>query len=169
MNTTIRMRSIPFDPPEGKRFEEVVTVRRIVAVAGLLMVMSLLALGASTAQGGILSGWSTSFESAVRQSKSNDKPLMLLIAREGCPACVQMEATLSKSINARALSDAVRVRVESTVEQDLSSRFAAGGTPTIVIFASGNYDTPVYTYTGVMDGSAIRQLGASLRSMARNR
>lgn len=169
MNTTIRMRSIPFDPPEGKRFEEVVTVRRIVAIAGLLMVLSLLALGASTAQGAGLSGWNSSFVSAVNQSRNSEKPLMLLIAREGCPACIQMEANLSKSVNARALSDAVKVRVESTSEQDLSAKFAAGGTPTVVIFASGNYQTPIYTYTGVMDGQTIRQLGASLRSMARSR
>lgn len=169
MNTTIRMRSIPFEVPQEHSFEEVVTVRKIVAVAGMLMMLSLVALGASTAQGAGLRGWNSSLEAGISQSKSQGKPLMVVIAREGCSACAQMESELAKSTSARALNDVVKVRIEASQDPETTSRFAAGGTPTTVIFSTGNYTSPVYSYTGAMDGSTIRQLGTSLSGMGRTR
>lgn len=161
------MRSISFEPQVGPRFEDIVTVKRIVAVASMLMIMSLVALGASTAQGASIRGWGSSYEAAVSQSNSLKKPLVVLIAKEGCPACAQMEAELSRSSSSRALMNAIKVRVESSENPELTARYAAGGTPTTVVFAPGNYNSPVYTYTGAMDSDTIRQVGNGLNSLGR--
>lgn len=167
MNTTVRMKAIPIETgasssDQGWKFDEVVTVRRIVSTAALLLVFTLTALGVSTAQGASLSGWHSSFESARNEAQRSGKPLFLLIAKAGCPACAQMEGELAR--NGRALRGAVKARVESDYNPQLTARFASGGTPTTVIFKGGNYHNPVYTYTGVMDSSTIRQVGSAMTS-----
>lgn len=168
MNTTMRMKAIPYErapqAKEGVLFEEIVTVRRIIITSAMLIIFALMALGISTAQG--MSGtWHSSFESAARTAQRQAKPLFVLIAKAGCPACAEMERNLSHPSSGRALNSAIKARVESSANPNLTSRFASGGTPTTVIFAPGNYQNPVYTYTGVMDPGTISQVGRSLRSM----
>jgi len=169
MNTTMRMKAIPFEhhqaPREGVLFEQVVTVRRILATSAMLLIFTLMALGVSTARGSVSGSWGSSFESGARQAQRQGKPLFLMIAKTGCSACAEMEQNLSNSTARRALSGAVKVRVESAYNPNLTARYAAGGTPTTVIFAPGNYDSPIYQYTGVMDTNTIRQVGRSLDSM----
>jgi len=164
------MKAIPYEPQsqtaagDGVVFEQVVTVKRIIVTSVMLMMVALMALGYSTAHGAV-SGWGSSFESAVRQSERTGKPIFLLIAKNGCPACADMERNLSMNSSRRALRGAIKVRVESAYNPNLTARYAGGGTPTTVIFAAGNYNSPVYQYTGVMDPGTISQVGRSLDSM----
>lgn len=167
MNTTMRMKAIPYEPAaqdrDGVRFEEIVTVRRIVVTSAMLLVFTLMALGVSTVQG-MPGSWHSSFESAARQAERQGKPLFVLIAKSGCPACAEMEQYLAHPSARRALGSAVKARVESAANPNLTARFAAGGTPTTVIFAPGNYSSPIYSYTGVMDPGTISQVGRSMSS-----
>ena len=166
---TMRMKSIAYEQappaPGGIHFEQVVTVRRILVTATALIIFAMMALGASTAHGSVSGSWYSSFESGAQHSKRTGKPLLVMIARTGCHACAEMEQNLAASSSRRALSGAIKVRVESSNNPELTSRFAAGGTPTTVIFAPGNYQSPIYQYTGVMDTNTIRQVGRSLDSM----
>lgn len=111
------------------------------------------------------SGWINSFEYGVQQSKKTKRPLYVVIAREGCSACSQQERIFASRSVSRALSPAIKVRAESAYNPQLTARFAAGGTPTTVIFAPGNYTTPVYQYTGILDREQLLQIGRSLGSM----
>lgn len=166
MNTTIRMRSIPFEAPQEYRFEEVVTVKRIVAIATFFMAASLFALGVSTAQGAPIPGWGSNLQSGISQSQASGKPLIVMIAREGCHACEAMEVNLLQPAADRALSGAVRVRVEADRNPALTTKFAAGGTPTTLVFnPESGFATPVYTYTGTMDLGTMRQLGQSINAL----
>jgi len=168
------MRAIPYEgpttaaaaaPAEGIMFEQVVTVKRILITSAMLLIFTLLALGVSTVEAAVPGSWTSSFESGVKQSQRTGKPLMVMIARTGCHACAEMEQNLTHSGSRRALSGAIKVRAESSEYPSLTSQFAGGGTPTTLIFAPGNYSSPVYTYTGVMDVNTIRQLGRSIDSM----
>ncbi len=169
MNTTMRMKAIPYEQAapsqEGLMFEQIVTVKRIVITSAMLLVFALMALGFSTAQAGVSSSWHSDFESARDQSQRLNKPLFVMIAREGCHACAEMEQHLANSSSRRALSGAVKVRLESSANPQMTARYAAGGTPTTLVFAPGNYQAPVYSFTGVMDTGTIVQVGRSLNSM----
>ncbi len=171
MNTTMRMKAIPYEPQahavahDGIVFEQVVTIKRIMVTSVMLLMFTLMALGLSTAHGSVAGSWGSSFESAVRQSERSGKPIFLLIAKNGCPACAEMESNLASNSSRRALRGAIKVRVESAYNPNLTARFASAGTPTTVIFAPGNYSSPVYQYTGVMDPGTISQVGRSLESM----
>lgn len=169
MNTTMRMKAIPYEPApapqEGVMFEQLVTVKRIVMTSAMLMVFTLMALGYSTAHGGVSTTWHSDFASARRQSQKLDKPMFVMLARTGCHACSEMEQNLSNSASRRALSGAVKVRLETSDNPAMAARYAAGGTPTTVIFAPGNYTSPVYTYTGAMDIGTIIGVGRSMNSM----
>lgn len=110
-------------------------------------------------------GWYSDFDAAANQSKKSNRPLYVVIAREGCSACAEQERTFRNPSVKRALSPAVKVRVESAYRPDLVSKYAAGGTPTTLVFASGNYSNPVYQYTGVMDSDYLVQVGRSLKKM----
>jgi len=174
------MKSIPYDASflgqpvskpgkesiEGLKFDEVVTVRRIITVSAFLMAFALAALGLSTAQGASLSGWYNSLDTAARQSARTGRPLMAVIARTGCPACASMEQNLAHPQVAKALRGAVKVRLESSQYPAMTSKYASGGTPTTLIFSAGNTSQPVYSYTGVMSDATLKQLGQSLSSMA---
>ncbi|MGI8908200.1 MAG: thioredoxin family protein [Candidatus Sumerlaeaceae bacterium] len=167
MNTTIRMRSIPFEAPQETRFEDVVTVKRIVTVATVLMAFSLFALGVSTAQGAPIPGWGSNLQSGISQAQASGKPLIVVIARDGCNACEAMEANLLQPAAGKALSGAVRVRVDADSNPALTTKFAAGGTPTTIVFSpESGFSSPVYTYTGTMDMGTIRQLGQSINALA---
>lgn len=131
----------------------------------MLLVFALMALGYSTAQAGVSSSWGSSLESAQRQSDRLNKPLFVMIARYGCHACSEMDKNLSNSVSRQALSGAIKVRLESSENPRMTARYATGGTPTTLVFAPGNYQTPVYSFTGVMDQSTIIQVGRSLNSM----
>lgn len=164
MNTTLTMRSIPYEEPtEGSSFSSVVTIKRIIATSATLLMLALMALGVSTAQAS--STWYTTFEAARSESQREGKPLFVLIARTGCQACTEMEANLSNPTARRALQNAVKVRLESAHNPQMTARYAAGGTPTTLVFAAGNYGQPVYAYTGVMDRGTIIQVGRSINSM----
>lgn len=169
MNTTMRMKAIPYrNQPtvkEGVLFEEVVTVKRILMTSATILMFALMALGVSTARGSAPTGWYSSFESASRQSQRTGKPLFVLLARTGCHACEEMEANLRSSAARHALNNAVKVRCETSENPALTARYAAGGTPTTVIFAAGNYQNPIYTYTGTMDINTIQQVGRSMESL----
>jgi thiol:disulfide interchange protein len=166
MNTTMKMKAIPYEPSrqEGLLFEQVVTVRRIVLTTVALLIFSLMALGLSTASGAGTGSWYSSFESARAQAQRQNKPLVVMIARTGCSSCAEMEQNLATPTARRAWSNAVKVRVESSHNPALTARYAAGGTPTTIIFAPGNYSAPVYSYTGVMDRGTIVQVGRSISS-----
>lgn len=167
MNTTIRMRSIPFEAPQGYRFEQIVTVKRIVTVAALLMALSLAALGVSTAQGAPIPGWGNNLQSGISQSEATGRPLLVMIAREGCHACAAMEENLLQPGANKALSGAIRVRVEADRNPALTSKYAAGGTPTTLVFTpEAGFSSPVYSYTGTMDVGTIRHLGQSINALA---
>ena len=164
----MKMKAIPFEPAkaqQGVRFEQVVTVKRIVMTTVALLVFSLMALGLSTAHGAGTSSWYSNLDSARQQAQRQNKPLLVMIARTGCHACEEMEEHLSHPSARRAWANAVKVRLESSQYPDMTARFAAGGTPTTVIYAPGNFTTPVYTYTGVMDRGTIMQVGRSLDSL----
>ncbi len=112
-----------------------------------------------------LSGWSSSFSGGVSRAQAANQPLLVVIAKDGCPACESLESNLGRTNS--SLNSAVRVRVESERDPALAARFAAGGTPTILVFTKSNgYSAPVYSYTGVMSTGEIRQLGRSLDSLA---
>ena len=167
MNTTARMKSIPYEPAprrEGIMFEQIVTVKRIVCTTVALLMFSLMALGLSTAHGSGTSSWNHNFEPARDQAQRLNKPLLVMIARTGCHACEEMEQNLANSTARRALSGAVKVRLESAEYPQMTRRYAAGGTPTTLVFAPGRYNAPVYSYTGVMDRGTIVQLGRSIDS-----
>jgi len=170
MNTTVSMKSLNFQPDtkdKGILFEEVVTVKRIIAVSVGLMVFILTALGVSTAQSAPR-GFGSSFDSAVSRSQSSGRPVFAVIARTGCPACAELERELNRVSSQRALASSVKVRLEADQYPDMVARYAAGGTPTILVFAPGNYKNPVYSYTGVMSGSTISQVGNSLNALGSN-
>lgn len=137
---------------------------RGIARFAALMIVFLFTVTAGVSTSFASTSWYSNFDSAVRSAKSSNKAVFLVIAREGCPACSQMERNLSQAGSRRALQGAVKVRVESSHNPGLSSRFAAAGTPTTVIFSPGNYQSPAYQYTGVMDTSTIRQIGRSIDS-----
>lgn len=162
--TTLRFKSLQ-EPEAGYKFDEIVTPKRILATAAMLMMIALTALGVSSASASISGNWYSSFESAARQAQRSGKPMFVVIARTGCGACEQMEHNLSSTASRRALSSAIKVRVESANNPSLTARYAAGGTPTTLVFAPGNYRAPVYQYTGVMDSSTIRQVGRSIDSL----
>lgn len=112
-----------------------------------------------------LSGWSSSYSGGVSRARSASKPLLVVIAKHGCPACEELESNLARTNS--ALKSAVRVRVEADANPSLTARYAAAGTPTILVFTESNgYSSPVYTYTGVMGSGEIRQLGRSLDRLA---
>ncbi len=169
MNTTMRMKAIPYEPVttahDGHMFEQIVTVKRIIMTSAMLLMFALMALGFSTAQGAVSNSWYSSFESAQVQSKRQNKPMFVMIVRQGCQACAQMNQNLANSTSRRALGNAIKVRLESSANPQMTARFAGGGTPTTLVFAPGNYQAPVYSYTGVMDTGTIVQVGRSLNSM----
>jgi len=167
MNTTTKMKSIPYEAApreEGVRFEQVVTVKRIIFTTALLLVCALVALGAATAHAAPAS-WHSDFEQARHQAQRLHKPLLVMIARTGCHACAEMEQNLANQAARRALSNAVKVRLESSEYPTMTARYAAGGTPTTLVYSPGNYQSPVYTYTGVMSRDTILQLGQSINSL----
>lgn len=168
MNTTVRMKSISYETQprrEGVLFEQIVTVKRIMLTTAMLLVFSLMALGLSTAHGSGTSSWNSNLETARHQAQRLNKPLLVMIARTGCHACEEMEQNLANSTARRALNGAVKVRLESSEYPDMTRRFAAGGTPTTLVYAPGNYNAPVYSYTGAMDRNTIVQLGRSIDSL----
>lgn len=134
---------------------------RTLTLASLMTVLMALA----PAEGRALSGWSSSYASGVSRARTSSKPLLVVIAREGCPACKALERNLAR--NAAALKNAVRVRVEADRNPSLTSRYASAGTPTILVFTRENgYSSPIYSYTGVMGSSDLRRLGRSLDALA---
>lgn len=130
-----------------------------------MVVLSAALVFAAPTQAYALSGWSSSYSSGVSRAKSSSKPLLVVVAQDGCPACAALESNLVRSSG--ALKSAVRVRVAADRNPALASRFAGAGTPTILVFSSQNgYSAPVYSYTGVMSSGELRQLGRSLDRLA---
>lgn len=167
MNTTMKMRAIPYDAPDNTKgfvFEKVVSVKRIIITTAALLVFTLMALGVTTANAAI-SGWHSDLSYAQSQARSLKKPLVVMIARYDCQACTQMERNLSSPSARRAWNNAVKVRLEASQHPQMTARYAAGGTPTTLVFASGNFSSPVYSYTGIMDRNTIAGVGRSLDSM----
>lgn len=153
--------TIQFEEPVSQ-FAQVVTTRRIVCAAALLISMALAGLGLSTAQGAP-AGWGDDLNRAIETAQESGRPLVVLIASESCDHCARMEANLARSSVRLALSRAVKVRAEATEYPDLTARFAADGTPTILIFdAATGYETPVFTHTGVLGASQLVNLGRML-------
>lgn len=168
MNTTMKMKAIPFEQAkseDGIVFEQVVTVKRIMVTVAALLMLSLMALGLSTANAAGLSGWHSSLSSAQSQARRSDKPLIVMIARYDCQACAEMERNLSSPTARRAWNSAVKVRLEATRNPQMTARYAAGGTPTTLVFSPRNFGSPVYSYTGVMDRGTIVSVGRSIDSM----
>jgi len=130
----------------------------------LAMLMTAL-ITLAPAESWALSGWGSSYAGGVSRARSLSKPLLVVIARKGCPACEALERNLAR--NAGALKSAVRVRVEADHNPALTSRYASAGTPTILVFTRENgYSQPIYSYTGVMGSSDLRRLGRSLDALA---
>ena len=171
MNTTVRFQSIsPAPLQDGHLFQDVVTVKRIITVSAFLIAFALTALGVSTAQGQTMRGWNSSFSAAQAIAKEANRPLLLVIVKEGCPACANHKDELTKPSSVRALRNAVKVEAEASYNPDLVSQFAAGGTPTTLLFSPDTgFSSPVFSYTGAMSAGDIRSLGQSINSLAGSR
>lgn len=154
---------------EGYRFEEVVTIRRIIAVSAFLMTFALAALGISTAHGATPASWGSDLNAGIRDAKQHGQPLLVLIASEGCPHCAAQELELKKASVSKALRNVVKVRAEASDNAKFAARHAAEGTPTMVLFSPDTgYIEPVYTNTGVMSSSQLVRLGKSLDKPAKS-
>lgn len=144
-------------------FEEVVTVKRIVCVSALLASISLAGLGASTAYGAAPNGWGSDVNAAFEQARNANKPLVVLVAATGCPACEQQEREIAKPFVSRALGRAIKVRAEAGANPKLMQRYAVQGTPTILAFSPDTgYSEPIFNYTGVLSSSEFRTLGQNI-------
>lgn len=133
-----------------------------------ISILTLLLMVAAPVHSFALSGWGSSYTSGKSRARSASKPLVVVIAKEGCPACAELEANLAR--NGKALKSAVRVRVEADRNPGIASAYAAAGTPTLLVFSADNgYAAPIYSYTGVMGSSELRQLGRSLDVLARRK
>lgn len=171
MNTTVRFQTInPTQTQNGVMFHQVVTVKRIITVSAFLIAFALTALGVSTAQGQTLRGFNTSFAAAQAIAKEANRPLLLVVVKEGCPACSAHKDELSKPSAVRALRNAVKVEAEATYNPDLVSRFAPSGTPTTILFSPDTgFASPVFSHTGAMSSADLKNLGRSIDSLAGSR
>jgi hypothetical protein len=146
-----------------RTFEEVVDTKKIVMAGAFLMAAALCGLAVSTSHGATIAGWGSDPKTAIQQAKSSSKPLIMVIAAEGCPACEAFAKEAVKPSAVSALSGAVRVRAEASDHPELVQQYAAAGTPTIVVFSPEiGYSTPLCTYTGVLTASELQKLGRTI-------
>lgn len=142
-------------------------VRRILVIGSLLVAVAFTMLGVSSAHGATLSGWMNNPEIAMTRAKQLGKPLVMVIAREGCEACIWYENELAKPAAYQALKKAIKVRVEANDYPDLLTKYAAAGTPTTVVFTpETDFAEPVYTHTGALRVGEVKDLGQSIGAAA---
>jgi thioredoxin-related protein len=143
-------------------FAKVVTPKKIVVVAAMLMALALTGLGLTTAHGAP-AGWSSDVSNAMQKARGLERPLVILISNQGCDHCATIESNLSHPTAQKALNGAIKVRAEASDNPDLVARYASRGTPTLVVFTPDTgFSAPVFTHTGVLGIPELRNLGRSL-------
>jgi hypothetical protein len=141
------------------RLENTAVQFRIKIAAAILITASILGLALSTAHGDTIPGWRSDVATAFEEARTSGSPLILLVAADGCSACAEFAEEAGKAPAVSALSGMVRVQAEASEHPDLVSKYAAEGTPTIVVLsADTGYDTPVYTHTGVLNAAELVRL-----------
>lgn len=143
----------------GFRFEEVVTVRKIVAISSFLIAVALVALGVTTAQGRSLPGWSENMDMGVSQARSGKAPLVVVFASNTCHACQKYEQVLARQTTSQMLRGAVKVKLELSNNPELANRFGVTHTPTTLVFTPDtSYAAPVYSETGALNAAQLKTL-----------
>lgn len=143
----------------GVRFEEVVTIPKIIAVSTFLIVLALVALGVSTAEGAPQAGWQSDLSKATRLAQVQNRPLVVVLGQSGCEACAEYDKELRKVVAVQALRRAVRVWVDVADAPEQIRHLAAEGTPTTVVFTPDTgFIVPVFKYTGTLTAAQVKNL-----------
>lgn len=143
----------------GFRFEEAVTVKRIIIVSTFLIIAALLALGLSTAHGGTLPGWSSDLDKSIARARADNRPMVVVFASSTCDSCAQFEQILSKVSASKALKLPVKVRLELSKNEDVANRYSVKETPTTLLFLPDTgFSTPVFSHTGVLSMKELQTL-----------
>lgn len=149
----------------GFLFDEVVTPRRIMLTGALLVFVSLVALGLSTAGETPEPEWNTDVVSALFMARSQAKSLILLIAPDDCPMCTKIESELTHLTVQQSLKQAICVRAEASQYPQLANLYASSGLPALLIFSpSGGYITPTYTHTGALEALELASVAKVLKT-----
>ena len=86
-------------------------------------------------------GWGESFEAALTEAKSTNRPLLIELHSEGCAPCLLMERQVLPDARVQAaVRDFVPVRVDAFQHVELMQRYEIPGTPAFVI-ADANGDS----------------------------
>jgi len=102
------------------------------AVAGIVMILSLTAIGANKAD-----AWRHDFTDAAKDAKQAGRPLLVHFGATWCPPCRQMEKDVLHHADVRDVltRQFVAVMVDSDQHPDLVSQFEIKSLPTDVIIA----------------------------------
>jgi hypothetical protein len=159
----LREKESVVDQAQGFRFDQVVTTRRIVLAGALLVFLSLVALGLSTATEATPAPWDTDLPAAALVARAHSKPLVVLLAPEASPICSVLEKELASLPATSALRGAVRVRAEASQYRDLPGTAEAPGLPTVLVFsAESGYMRPIFQHSGALDEQQLLALARQL-------
>ena len=124
----------------------------------LTIVMATLAVAAGAQT--TYSSWSA----AVQASRSRGLPIVAVFEQSGCPDCSRMNQALASGRTRQALRNTIRVRLQYHSNQSLADRFGISATPTLLVFAPGKTDDPIFREVGSMSVDQLVSLGRSLAS-----
>ena len=124
----------------------------------LILVMASLAVtaGAQTSY--------NSWSAAVQASRSRGLPMVAVFEQSGCPDCARMNQSLASNRARQALRNTIRVRLQYHSNESLADRFGISATPTLLVFAPGKTNDPIFREVGSMTVDQLVSLGRSLAS-----
>ena len=105
-----------------------------------------------------------SWSAAVQASRSRGLPIVAVFEQSGCPDCSRMNQALASGRTRQALRNTIRVRLQYHSNQSLADRFGISATPTLLVFAPGKTDDPIFREVGSMSVDQLVSLGRSLAS-----
>lgn len=106
----------------------------------------------------------SSWSAAVQASRSRGLPIVAVFEQSGCPDCSRMNQALASGRTRQALRNTIRVRLQYHSNQSLADRFGISATPTLLVFAPGKTDDPIFREVGSMSVDQLVSLGRSLAS-----
>ena len=82
--------------------------------------------------------WNDNFQSAVKESKKSDKPMLVYFGTSWCYYCKQLESEtfMNPDVQNKIAENYIPVKIDGDTNPELCSRYNVLGFPTIVIIDS---------------------------------
>ena len=90
--------------------------------------------------------------------------MVAVFEQSGCPDCARMNQSLASNRARQALRNTIRVRLQYHSNESLADRFGISATPTLLVFAPGKTNDPIFREVGSMTVDQLVSLGRSLAS-----